>query len=69
MGWMDLSLVSYEGIHESITGFKIYRQHQQVGTIEKRNGEWIAAFMTGFKVVTFQHESFEFCINKLSKLI
>ena len=42
MGWMDLSLVAYERIHESITGFK---------------------------VVTFQHESFEFCINKLSKLI
>lgn len=69
MGWENLSLVAYEVIHESVTGFKIYRQHQQVGTIEKRNGEWIAAFMTGFKVVTFQHESFEFCINKLAKLI
>ncbi len=65
----DLSLVVYENNYESVTGFKVYRQHQQVGTVEKRNGEWIAAFMTGFKVVTFQHESFEFVINKLSKLI
>ena len=69
MGWENLSLVAYEVIHESVTGFKVYRQHQQVGTIEKRDDLWIAAFMTGFKVITFQHESFEFCFNKLSKLI
>lgn len=69
MSWEDLSIVAYESMRESVTGFKIYRQHQQVGTIEKRDGEWIAAFMAGFKVVTFQNESLEFCINKLSKLI
>ena len=63
-----LSLEVYEG-GDVITGFKVYRQFQQVGTLEKRNGVWIAAFLVDCKVKTFQHESFEFCINKLNKFI
>ena len=64
-----LRLVAYENIYESVTGFKVYRSREQVGTIEKRNGEWIAAFLMGFKVVTFTNESFDFCLNKLNKLV
>lgn len=64
----DLSLVVYEG-NEVVTGFKVYRQFQQVGTLEKRDGMWIAAFLSDFKVRTFQHESFEFCVNKLNQMI
>lgn len=64
----DLSLVVYEG-EKVVTGFKVYRQFQQVGTLEKRNGLWIAAFLVDCKVTTFQHESFEFCVNKLNKFI
>lgn len=64
----DLSLVVYEG-EKVVTGFKVYRQFQQVGTLEKRNGLWIAAFLVDCKVKTFQHESFEFCVNELNKFI
>lgn len=66
MGFLTLEV--YEG-GEAITGFKVYRQFQQVGTLEKRNGVWIAAFLVDCKVTTFQHESFEFCVNKLNKFI
>ncbi len=63
-----LSLEVYEG-GDVITGFKVYRQFQQVGTLEKRNGKWIAAFLVDCKGKRFQHESFEFWINKLNKFI
>ena len=64
-----LTLVAYENIYESVTGFKVYRSCEQVGTLEKRNDEWIAAFLMGFKVITFTNESFDFCLNKLNKLV
>lgn len=64
----DLSLVVYEG-EKVITGFKVYRQFQQVGTLEKRNGLWIGAFLIDCKVKTFQNESLELCVNELNKFI
>ena len=69
MNYEGLKLVAYESAYESTTGFKVYRSREQVATLEKRNGEWIAAFLTGFKVITFTNESFDFCLNKLSKLV
>ena len=69
MNHEGLTLVAYESTYESITGFKVYRSCEQVGTLEKRNNEWIAAFLMGFKVVTFTNETFYFCLNKLNKLV
>ena len=69
MNHEGLTLVAYESTCESITGFKVYRSCEQVGTLEKRNNEWIAAFLMGFKVVTFTNETFDFCLNKLNKLV
>ena len=69
MNHEGLTLVAYESTYESITGFKVYRSCEQVGTLEKRNNEWIAAFLIGFKVVTFTNESFDFCLKKLNKLV
>lgn len=69
MSWEGLTFVAYELTRGAVTGFKIYRQFEQVGTIEKRNDMWIAAFASGFKVVTFRNESFEICVNTISKFI
>lgn len=69
MGWKDLSFVTYEETNGLPTGFKVYKQFQQVGTLEKRDGLWILAFMVSFKLVTLQHESFEFCVNEFYKAL
>ena len=69
MNHEGLTLVAYESTYESITGFKVYLSRKQVATLEKRNSEWIAAFLMGLKVVTFTNESFDFCLNKLNKLV
>ena len=69
MNYEGLTLIAYESVYESVTGFKVYRSREQVGTLEKRNGEWIAAFLMGFKVVTFTNKSFDFCLNKLNRLV
>lgn len=68
MVYEGLTLEAYEIVYESVTGFKVYRDLRQVGTIEKRNNEWIAAVLVGFKVITFTDESFDFCLSKLNKL-
>lgn len=65
---VDLRLEAYESIHESLTGFKVYRNNQQLGTLEKRNDEWIGAVLSGVKVILIQHKDFEVVINKLNKL-
>ena len=69
MNYKGLTLEAYEIAYESVTGFKVYRSYEQVATLEKRNGEWIAAFLMGFKVITFTNESFDFCLNKLNRLV
>lgn len=69
MNYKGLTLEAYEIAYESATGFKVYRSCEQVATLEKRNGEWIAAFLMGFKVITFTNESFDFCLNKLNRLV
>ena len=69
MNHEGLTLVAYESTYESITGFKVYRSCEQVVTLEKRNNEWIAAFLMGFKVITFTNETLDFCLNKLNKLV
>lgn len=65
---VDLKLEAYESIHESLTGFKVYRNNKQLGTLEKRNDEWIGAILSGAKVIMIQHQDFEVVINKLNKL-
>lgn len=65
---VDLKLEAYESIHESLTGFKVYRNNKQLGTLEKRNDEWIGAILSGAKVIMIQHQDFEVVVNKLNKL-
>ncbi len=64
----NIRLEGYEVIQEVVTGFKVYRNHNQVATIEKRNDEWIGAITIGTKVMTFQNENFEEVFNKINKL-
>ena len=64
----NIRLEGYEVTQEVVTGFKVYRNQDQVATIEKRNHEWIGAITVGSKVVTFQNENFEKVINKVNQL-
>lgn len=64
----NIRLEGYEVTHEVVTGFKVYRNHNQVATIEKRNDEWIGAITIGTQVMTFQHENFEMILNKVTQL-
>ena len=64
----DLRLEAYEIIQESVSGFKVYIGSNQVGTLEKRGGSWIAAATCGLKIIMIQHQNLEFVLNKLNKL-
>ncbi|MEF2889573.1 MAG: hypothetical protein U0N77_07160 [Turicibacter sanguinis] len=68
MDTTNIRLEGYEVTQEVVTGFKVYRDHVQVATIEKRNDEWIGAITAGTKVMIFQNETLEEVFNKINKL-
>ena len=68
-GGIELTLVAYEATVENLTGFKVFKKNEQVGTIEKRNGIWIGAVLSGCKILTFQNVHFESVVNKMNILI
>ena len=69
MGGIELALVAYEVNSEGLTGFKVFKKDQQVGTIEKRDGAWIGAVLSGYKILTFRNIHFESVVNKMNILI
>ena len=66
---VNLTLTAYELTNECVTGFKVFKDGEQVATIEQRNNEWIGAIMLGFKVMMFTHEKFDFVLNKITKTV
>ena len=69
LGGIELTLVAYEATVENLTGFKVFKKNEQIGTIEKRNGIWIGAVLSGCKILTFQNIHFESVVNKMNILI
>nr|DAG16346.1 MAG TPA: hypothetical protein [Caudoviricetes sp.] len=65
---VNLTLTAYELTNECVTGFKVFKDGEQVATIEQRNNEWIGAIMLGVKVMMFAHEKFDFVLNKINVL-
>lgn len=63
-----IELRAYEWTGKKISGFKFYREGEQVGTIEKRGARWIGATMLGNKVETFEYEEFERAFDELVRL-
>lgn len=65
---VDLRLEAYEVLSEGVSGFKAFKGNELIGTLEKRNSEWIGAVTSGIKIITFQHIDLEFVLNKMNKL-
>lgn len=59
-----MSLDLYEMSGGKISGFKVLKNNQVVGTIEKRDGKWIGAFFKE-KIITIVNEKFENVLNEV----
>ena len=63
-----MSLDVYEMSDGKVSGFKILKNNQVVGTIEQRDGKWIGAFFKE-KVITITNERFENVLNELYRAV
>ena len=46
----QIKLDGYEMSNGIITGYKVYKLNEQIGTLEFREGEWIVGVLIGYKV-------------------
>ncbi len=50
-----MELVAYEkNLADEVTGFKVYFEGEQVGTLEYRSHEWIVATIEGHSIITLR---------------
>lgn len=50
-----MELVAYEkNLADEVTGFKVYFGGEQIGTLEHRSHEWIAATIEGHSIITLR---------------
>ena len=65
----DLTLTAYESTYECLSGFRVFKSNELMGTIEKRSDKWIGAIFVNNKILTFENENFENVVNKMHLLI
>jgi len=58
-----IKLDGYEMNQGMITGYKVYRVDEQIGTLEFRNNEWIAGLLVGFKIEVKTFNYFQLAYN------
>ncbi len=65
-----MELIEYEkNLNQEVTGYKAFEGSEQVGTLEFRNGEWIAATIDGCSIITLRTKCYADAVGWLQLMI